>query len=125
MALLPQVSRAIRSLLLRPLYFTSILVTAGLVLLITALAGFITPAQAASFTPHRAAALLQGATGGKQIFDQSCSGCHTIGRGVLIGPDLKDVTKQRDLQWIKDFITDPAKMIASDPAAQQLRKGFS
>ena len=66
--------------------------------------------------------LLQGDAGGKTIFDEKCIGCHTIGGGNLICPDLQDVTKRRDLQWIKDFITDPAKMIASDPTAQQLFK---
>lgn len=64
----------------------------------------------------------QGAAGGRAIFDEKCSGCHTIGGGKLIGPDLKDVTKRRDPQWIKSFILDPPKMLASDPVAQQLLK---
>ena len=58
------------------------------------------------------------------FFRQNCVSCHTIGGGVLIGPDLKDITQQRDPQWVKNFITNPAQMIASDPAAQQLRQGF-
>lgn len=61
-----------------------------------------------------------GAAGGKTIFDEKCAGCHTIGNGKLVGPDLKDVTKRRDPQWIKSFIADPPQMLASDPTAQQL-----
>lgn len=71
------------------------------------------------------APLLQGAAGGKAIFEQQCIGCHTIGGGKLVGPDLKDITKLRDPQWIKKFITDPAAMIASDPDAQALFKEYN
>lgn len=71
------------------------------------------------------APFLQGAAGGKAIFEQKCIGCHTIGGGKLVGPDLKDITKQRDPQWIKNFITDPAKMIASDADAQALLKEYN
>jgi mono/diheme cytochrome c family protein len=66
--------------------------------------------------------LQQGAAGGKAIFDEKCAGCHTIGNGKLVGPDLKDVTKRRDADWIKNFLKDPPKMLASDPIAQQLLK---
>ena len=68
---------------------------------------------------------LQDTTGGKVIFDKNCVGCHTIGGGKMVGPDLKGITEQRDLQWIKDFILDPAGMIASDPDAQQLYKEYN
>ena len=68
---------------------------------------------------------LQDAAGGQAIFEQMCTGCHTIGGGKLVGPDLKDITQQRDPQWIKSFITDPAKMIASDADAQALYKEYN
>jgi mono/diheme cytochrome c family protein len=74
-----------------------------------------------------AAPALQGdlAAQGQQIFNDNCAACHTIGGGKLIGPDLKDITKSRDPQWIKSFISDPAKMIASDAAAKQLAQEYS
>lgn len=58
---------------------------------------------------------------GKQIFDQLCIGCHTIGGGKLVGPDLKGVTATRDTQWLREFIYDPeAKFASGDPLANQL-----
>jgi mono/diheme cytochrome c family protein len=63
----------------------------------------------------------QGAPPAQQLFNQKCKGCHTIGDGPLIGPDLKDVTQRRDLSWIKAFISAPDQVIASgDPIATQL-----
>lgn len=61
---------------------------------------------------------------GQALFMAKCIGCHTIGGGKLVGPDLKDVTKTRDLQWIKNFIANPAQMIASDADAQALFKQY-
>jgi len=58
---------------------------------------------------------------GKQVFDQNCIGCHTIGGGKLVGPDLKGVTALRDRQWLQEFISDPeAKFTSGDPIATQL-----
>ncbi len=127
--MLTQPFRVVLSFLLRPLHVASIFVSAGLVLLIYSISAFITadqmPVLAESAAPHAVIAVLQGSAEGQQLFNQNCTGCHTIGGGVLVGPDLKDITQSRDPQWIKNFITDPSKMVASDPAAQQLRQGFS
>lgn len=58
---------------------------------------------------------------GKQVFDQKCVGCHTIGGGKLVGPDLKGVTAIRDAQWLREFIGDPeAKFSSGDEIANQL-----
>lgn len=68
-----------------------------------------------------AAPASQGGTSGETIFRTKCIACHTIGKGKLVGPDLKDVTSRRDAQWLKDFIADPNKLFAAnDPIAQQL-----
>ncbi len=40
---------------------------------------------------------------GEQLFQQ-CKACHTIGQGKLLGPDLLDVSKNRDAVWLKNFI---------------------
>jgi mono/diheme cytochrome c family protein len=56
------------------------------------------------------------------LFKESCKGCHTIGGGRLTGPDLKDVTKRKDRDWLAAFIANPQAVIDSgDPYAQQLK----
>lgn len=65
----------------------------------------------------------QTAEEGKAIFQSKCAGCHTIGGGKLVGPDLQGVTQQRDRQWLEKFISDPAAMFAAnDPVATELLK---
>jgi cytochrome c2 len=47
---------------------------------------------------------------GEQLFQQ-CKACHTIGQGKLLGPDLLDISKKRDAQWLKNFIKSSQTMI--------------
>ena len=57
------------------------------------------------------------------FFQQNCTSCHTIGGGRLTGPDLKDVTKQKDRAWLEHFIQGPKAVIdAGDPFAVQLQQ---
>ena len=57
------------------------------------------------------------------FFQQNCTSCHTIGGGRLTGPDLKDVTKQKDRAWLEKFIQGPRVVIDSgDPYALQLQQ---
>lgn len=68
----------------------------------------------------------QDASAGAQIFQQKCASCHTIGGGPLVGPDLQGVTQRRDLEWLKSFIAEPDKLIASgDPIALELLAEFN
>jgi mono/diheme cytochrome c family protein len=91
----------------------AICILAGLATLTVALAWFSTRAQALP--------LAQTASDGEVIFKQKCAGCHTIGAGRLVGPDLKGVTQGQSLDWLKGFISAPDKVIASgDPTAKQL-----
>ncbi len=54
-------------------------------------------------------------------FDQNCKGCHTIGGGRLTGPDLKDVSKRAEREWLVKFLMDPKGVIDSgDPYAQKI-----
>jgi len=61
---------------------------------------------------------------GKSIFEEKCSVCHTIGQGIKIGPDLKDVYKRRTEEWLRRMIKEPDKMIKEDPVAIQLLNEF-
>lgn len=56
------------------------------------------------------------ASEGQAIFEQKCLGCHTIGQGPLVGPDLKDISSQRDPEWLVQWIVAPDKMIADGDA---------
>ena len=69
----------------------------------------------------QAAPPAQDPVNGEKTFNTMCTGCHTIGNGKLVGPDLQGVTDRVDQAWIKSFITAPDKVIASgDPTAVAL-----
>jgi mono/diheme cytochrome c family protein len=44
---------------------------------------------------------------------QTCSACHSIGKGKLIGPDLYGVTERRDREWLVRFIRNSQEVIQS------------
>lgn len=48
---------------------------------------------------------------GETIFRQNCATCHRIGAGRLVGPDLKDLHKRRDPEWIVSFIRSSQTMV--------------
>jgi len=48
---------------------------------------------------------------GKELFEEECSSCHSIGGEPLVGPDLKGVTAKKDREWLIEFITNPQAMI--------------
>lgn len=51
-----------------------------------------------------------------QYFRQNCASCHTIGGGRLTGPDLKDVTKRKERDWLVNFIQNPTAVLNSGDA---------
>lgn len=56
-----------------------------------------------------------------QFFKTSCTSCHTIGGGRLVGPDLKGAAERRTREWLQKFIADPKAVIdARDATATQL-----
>jgi len=68
----------------------------------------------------------QSAADGKAIFDGKCAGCHSIGGGRLVGPDLKGVTALRDRDWLARFIAEPDNVLAAgDPIAVALLQEFN
>jgi cytochrome c2 len=57
----------------------------------------------------------------KGIFEKRCTGCHTFGKGVKVGPDLKGVTERRNRDWLLKFIRSSSSVIQSgDPTAVSL-----
>jgi protein SCO1/2 len=62
---------------------------------------------------------------GEAMFARLCSGCHTVGKGNKVGPDLAGVTARRDRDWLLDFIAEPEKMRRQkDPVALELVANF-
>jgi nitrate reductase gamma subunit len=52
----------------------------------------------------------------RKIFTQRCMACHTYGKGVKVGPDLKGVTERRERAWLQKFIRSSQTVIASGDA---------
>jgi len=62
---------------------------------------------------------------GEALYLKACSYCHTVGVGDRIGPDLLDVSKRRDHDWLVRFLIAPDEVLASgDPAAAALDVQF-
>jgi mono/diheme cytochrome c family protein len=59
-------------------------------------------------------------------FNKRCSSCHTYGRGVKIGPDLKGVNERHTREWLIKFIGASSKLLKSgDPTATSLFVQFN
>ncbi len=62
---------------------------------------------------------------GAALFSGNCTSCHAVGKEVL-GPDLKDVSKRRNLEWITKWVKNSGAVIASgDPYATSLFAKFN
>lgn len=62
-----------------------------------------------------------GSGNGKSVFDSLCAGCHTVGGGTSVGPDLAGLPDRVDRAWAEKFILAPQDVIASgDPTAKKL-----
>ncbi len=58
---------------------------------------------------------------GQELFQvKGCIACHTVGKGRLVGPDLKDVVHQRSYRWTLAMIMQPDSMLRADSIAKQL-----
>jgi mono/diheme cytochrome c family protein len=61
----------------------------------------------------------------KKTFNQRCTACHTFGKGVKVGPDLKGVTARRQRPWLLKFIRSSQGVIKNgDPVASELFQRF-
>jgi len=82
-------------------------------------------AEPAAPAPETAAAPVfnpfEGVTDGKVLFKNICGACHTIGKGKLIGPDLKGATAKHDREWLYKWVRSSQSMVrAGDPEAVRL-----
>lgn len=50
---------------------------------------------------------------GKDLFKSNCAACHTVGKGKLTGPDLKNVSDRLSIDWIIPFVKNSAAVIES------------
>ena len=58
---------------------------------------------------------------GGYVFRTRCLGCHTIGKGDVVGPDLAGVTARRDSAWLARYLAEPDRVLAGgDPIAAAL-----
>jgi cytochrome c2 len=57
---------------------------------------------------------------GGELFAAKCASCHSIGRGQVVGPDLKGLTSRVEPEWSTAFMKDPAPMLESDPHAKEM-----
>ena len=58
---------------------------------------------------------------GQALFSsRACVGCHSIGQGKRVGPDLVGGTEKRDLDWLRRWLKNPTAMLATDSLAKAL-----
>jgi mono/diheme cytochrome c family protein len=58
-------------------------------------------------------------------FNGRCTACHTYGKGIKVGPDLKGVNQRRKREWLLKFIHGSSSVIKSgDPTAVALFAQF-
>ncbi|MBY0226286.1 MAG: SCO family protein [Hyphomicrobium sp.] len=62
---------------------------------------------------------------GTYLFVKACSGCHSIGHGDIVGPDLAHLLARRDHAWLRRFLREPDRMRAErDPLTIELDQRY-
>lgn len=63
---------------------------------------------------------------GEKLFKNNCAQCHAYGESVVVGPGLKGINERRDFDWLKEWIHNPAAVIASgDKYANELYEKYN
>ncbi len=78
--------------------------------------------------PYEEAPEIRTISAGENLFRTRCAACHTVGGGETdtpedrrIGPDLYNIHKLRDREWLSRWMRTPDEMVASgDPTAAAL-----
>lgn len=63
--------------------------------------------------------------GSKVFAAKACTGCHTVGKGRLAGPDLAGVIDRRGETWVRSWLKDPTPMFETDETAKALLKEYN
>jgi len=62
---------------------------------------------------------------GTILFAKACAGCHSIGYGNVVGPDLAGILDRRDHDWLRRFLREPDVMRGEkDPLAVTLDQKY-
>jgi len=84
----------------------------------------VAPAQLARQT-EQAATVPAETSSMHAMFAKACAGCHSIGRGDRVGPDLAGVTERRGTEWLMRFIANPESLRRQkDPIALALMQKY-
>lgn len=84
-------------------------------------------------TNYASAPKLRKLSMGEKLFRSRCSVCHTIGAGDItnaadrhkVGPDLIDVTENRERVWLQRWLASPEKMLEEkDPIVVKLYEQY-
>jgi len=85
----------------------------------------IVGAALAAFATFALSARPAAAFDAKKVFNSRCTACHTFGKGIKVGPDLKGVNARRKRPWLLTFVRGSSKVIASgDKTATDLFRTF-
>lgn len=101
---------------------TKLLTWLGLVLLIMVPAAW---AQCVGSNDDEGAAAVKFSPEAAATFNKRCTACHTYGKGIKVGPDLKGVNERRKRDFLLKFIHASSVVIKSgDPTATALFAQF-
>jgi nitrite reductase (NO-forming) len=78
----------------------------------------VTPARGAAAPVDQALV----ARGSWLFRHRSCDACHSLGQGMMAGPDLAGVSDRRTNEWLHRWLKNPPEMLESDPIAKQLQR---
>lgn len=53
---------------------------------------------------------------GKGLFSSNCAQCHSVGKGVVIGPDLQHIEKRRDEPWLLKWVKSSQSVVKGGDA---------
>ncbi len=68
----------------------------------------------------------EGMIDGKFLFKNICGACHTVGKGKLVGPDLKGVQNRHGRIWLDKWIRSSQSLVkAGDPEAVRLFEEYN
>jgi mono/diheme cytochrome c family protein len=87
------------------------------------------PAPVVSVNPDFRVDAAKAEAGGHVYRTKACFVCHTIGTvkgsARATAPDLAGVVERRQLDWLKQFLTETEKMLESDPIANALYEQYN